>query len=242
MTRMNQYDNFAGLEIKARAERIFAKLEKEYSNVKGTALHWETPLDLLIATILSAQTTDAKVNEVTRSLFRRYRTAADYADAPRGELEDAIRSLGFFHQKAKFIQESCRAIVDRFGGEVPRTMEELTSLKGVARKTANIVLGNAYGVVEGVAVDTHVLRLSKRLGLTVEKVREKIERSLMGIFPRSRWFMLSNLLIEHGRRVCTAQKPNCASCVVNELCPSAFTFPHNRDQRPNEDMTKTNHA
>lgn len=232
MTSTNQYENFKGLMIKDCAGMIFAKLEKEYPDVKGTALHWETPLDILVATILSAQTTDAKVNEVTRSLFRRYRTAADYADAPREELEDAIRSLGFFHQKAKFIQESCRAIVDRFGGEVPRTMEELTSLKGVARKTANIVLGNAYGVVEGVAVDTHVLRLSKRLGLTGERVREKIEKDLMGIFPRQRWFMLSNLLIEHGRRVCTAQKPNCVGCVVSELCPSAFTFPHNRDQGP----------
>jgi len=212
-------------------EEIIRRLEEAYPEVRGTALRWETPLELLVATILSAQTTDAKVNEVTPSLFKRYRTAEDYARAPREELEEAIRSLGFYRQKARFIQEACRAIVEEHGGEVPRSMEELTRLKGVARKTANIVLGNAYGIVEGIAVDTHVMRLSKRLGLTGEKARDKIERSLMEIVPRSKWFQFSNLLIEHGRRVCSAKKPDCAGCVLSDLCPSAFTFPHNKRQK-----------
>ncbi|RLI09126.1 endonuclease III [Candidatus Bathyarchaeota archaeon] len=217
--------------MRTRVEEIIRRLEEAYPEVRGTALRWETPLELLVATILSAQTTDAKVNEVTPSLFKRYRTAEDYARAPREELEEAIRSLGFYRQKARFIQEACRAIVEEHGGEVPRSMEELTRLKGVARKTANIVLGNAYGIVEGIAVDTHVMRLSKRLGLTGEKARDKIERSLMEIVPRSKWFQFSNLLIEHGRRVCSAKKPDCAGCVLSDLCPSAFTFPHNKRQK-----------
>lgn len=211
-----------------RAEKILKLLEGEYPYVRGTALRWETPLDLLVATMLSAQSTDEKVNEVTESLFKRYRTAEDYAYAPSGELEEDIRSTGFYRRKAMLIREACTAIVEEHGGEVPRSMEELTGLKGVARKTANIVLGNAFGIVEGIAVDTHVMRLSKRLGLTEERYREKIERDLMEMVPRSKWFQLSNLLIEHGRRVCNAKKPDCASCVLKELCPSAFTFPHNR--------------
>lgn len=214
--------------MRDKAEEIVRRLEEAYPEVRETALRWETPLDLLVATILSAQTTDAKVNEVTESLFGRYRTAGDYADAPRGELEEAVRSLGFFRQKARFIQEACTAIVEEHSGKVPRSMEALTGLKGVARKTANIVLGNAFGVVEGIAVDTHVMRLSKRLGLTEERYRDKIERDLMEIVPRQKWFQFSNLLIEHGRRFCNAKKPNCTGCVLNELCPSAFTFPHNR--------------
>lgn len=214
--------------MRERAERIIKLLEEEYPHVEGTALRWETPLDILVATILSAQTTDEKVNEVTESLFGRYRTAEDYAQALRGELEEAVRSLGFFRQKARFIQEACTAIVEEHSGKVPRSMEALTGLKGVARKTANIVLGNAFGVVEGIAVDTHVMRLSKRLGLTEERYRDKIERDLMEVVPRQKWFQFSNLLIEHGRRVCNAKKPNCAGCVVDELCPSAFTFPHNK--------------
>ena len=214
--------------MRERAEKILKMLEEEYPYVRGTALRWETPLDLLVATMLSAQSTDEKVNEVTESLFKKYRTAEDYAHAPSGELEEDIRSTGFYRRKAMLIREACRVIVIEHGGEVPRSMEELTGLKGVARKTANIVLGNAFGIVEGVAVDTHVMRLSKRLGLTKERYRDKIERDLMEIIPRSKWFQLSNLLIEHGRRVCNAKKPDCASCVLKELCPSAFTFPHNR--------------
>lgn len=184
-------------------------------------------MDLLVATILSAQSTDEKVNEVTEGLFKKYRSAEEYALAPREELEEDIRPTGFYRQKARFIQNACEVIVEEHGGEVPNSMEALTRLKGVARKTANIILGNAFGMVEGIAVDTHVMRLSKRLGLSDERYRDKIERDLMEIVPRSKWFQFSNLLIEHGRRVCMARKPNCGGCILNELCPSAYTFPHN---------------
>jgi endonuclease-3 len=216
------------MEPRERAARILELLEKEYRDVEGTELSWGTPLELLVATILSAQSTDEQINKVTAKLFRKYRTAADYAYAPRAELEEDIRSSGFFHRKAELIQEASRQIVEEFGGEVPRTMGELTRLKGVARKTANIVLGNAYGVVDGIAVDTHVMRLSQRLGFTAQKDRDKIEGDLMELFPREKWFYINYLLIAHGRRVCEAKKPDCGRCVVSQLCPSAFTFPHNR--------------
>lgn len=210
-----------------RAERILKLLESEYPYVQGTSLRWKTHLDLLVATILSAQSTDEKVNEVTESLFEKYRSAEDYALALREELEEDIRPTGFYRQKARFIQNACEDIVEEHGGEVPNSMEALTRLKGVARKTANIILGNAFGIVEGIAVDTHVMRLSKRLGLSDERYRDKIERDLMEIAPRSKWFQFSNLLIEHGRRVCEARKPNCVGCILKELCPSAYKFPHN---------------
>jgi endonuclease-3 len=216
------------MELKKKAAMIFELLGNEYRDVKGTELNWGTPLELLVATILSAQSTDEQINRVTAKLFRKYRTAADYADAPRRELEEDIKSSGFFHRKAELIQEASRQIVEEFGGEVPRTMGELTRLKGVARKTANIVLGNAYGVVDGIAVDTHVMRLSQRLGFTGQKDRDKIERDLMELFPRDKWFSINYLLIAHGRRVCNAKRPDCGHCVVSRLCPSAFTFPHNR--------------
>jgi endonuclease-3 len=216
------------MELRERAARVLELLEEEYHGVKGTELRWGTPLELLVATILSAQSTDEQINKVTKTLFAKYRTAADYADAPRGELEKDIKSSGFFHRKAELIQEASRQIVGEFGGEVPRTMDGLLRLKGVARKTANIVLGNAYGVVEGIAVDTHVMRLSLRLGFTKQKDRDKIERDLMDLFPREKWFSINYLLIAHGRRVCEAKRPDCEHCVVNRLCPSAFTFPHNR--------------
>ena len=216
------------MELKKKAAMIFELLGNEYRDVKGTELNWGTPLELLVATILSAQSTDEQINRVTTKLFRKYRTAADYADAPRRELEEDIKSSGFFHRKAELIQEASRQIVEEFGGEVPRTMGELTRLKGVARKTANIVLGNAYGVVDGIAVDTHVMRLSQRLGFTGQKDRDKIERDLMELFPRDKWFSINYLLIAHGRRVCNAKRPDCGHCVVSRLCPSAFTFPHNR--------------
>jgi endonuclease-3 len=214
-------------KMNERAEKILKLLEGEYPCVQGTSLRWETHLDLLVATILSAQSTDEKVNEVTESLFKKYRSAEDYALALREELEEDIRSTGFYRQKARFIQNACKTIVEEHVGEVPNSMEALTSLNGVARKTANIILGNAFGIVEGIAVDTHVMRLSKRLGMSDERYRDKIERDLMEIVPRSKWFQFSNLLIEHGRRVCEARKPNCEGCILNELCPSAFTFPHN---------------
>ncbi len=211
-----------------RAEKIIALLEAEYPLEKGTMLHWETPLELLVATILSAQSTDEQINKLTPALFKRYRTAADYANADRDELEKYIKSSGFFHRKAELIQAATRQIVDDFGGEVPKTMDELLTLKGVARKTANLVLGNAYGIVEGIAVDTHVMRLSQRLGWSKEKDRDKIERDLLKLIPREKWFEVNYLLITHGRKICEAQRPDCANCVVNELCPSAFIFPHNR--------------
>jgi len=216
------------MELRERAARVLELLEEEYHGVKGTELRWGTPLELLVATILSAQSTDEQINKVTKTLFAKYRTAADYANAPRGELEKDIKSSGFFHRKAELIQEASRQLVEEFGGEVPRTMDGLLRLKGVARKTANIVLGNAYGVVEGIAVDTHVMRLSLRLGFTKQKNRDKIERDLMELFPREKWFSINYLLIAHGRRVCEAKRPDCTNCVVNRLCPSAFTFPHNR--------------
>jgi endonuclease-3 len=203
---------------------IYGLLKGEYSDVKGTNLDYKTPLDLLVATILSAQCTDEKVNEVTKSLFETYRRPEDYAEADTKELEKVIKPTGFYRRKAHFIKQASRTIVDRFGSQVPRTMEELISLEGVARKTANIVLSNAFMVIEGIAVDTHVLRLSKRLGLTKERVREKIEQDLMRITPREHWFELSNLLIAHGRRICKARTPNCGECILKDLCPSAFSF------------------
>jgi endonuclease-3 len=215
------------MELKKKATVILELLGNEYRDVKGTELNWGTPLELLVATILSAQSTDEQINKVTAKLFRKYRTAADFAYAPRAELEDDIRSSGFFHRKAELIQEASRQIVEEFGSEVPKTMGELTRLKGVARKTANIVLGNAYGVVDGIAVDTHVMRLSQRLGFTEQKDRDKIEGDLMELFPRDKWFSINYLLIAHGRRVCEAKRPDCGHCVVSGLCPSAFTFPHN---------------
>jgi len=214
-----------------RAERIIELLEEEYPDVKGTALNWETPLDLLVATILSAQSTDEQINKITGRLFKKYRAASDYVEAPRGELEQDIRSSGFYKRKAEFIQQVCRGLVEGYGGEVPASIEELTKLKGVARKTANVVLGNAFGVVEGIAVDTHVWRLAHRLGLSDKKNREKIERDLMEAFPREKWLAVNYLLIEHGRKVCDAKRPDCEGCVLSSLCPSAFTFPHNKRQK-----------
>jgi endonuclease-3 len=216
------------MEKRERAEEIMRRLEEAYPDVSGTVLNWSTPLDLLVATILSAQSTDEQINKVTASLFKKYRTAADYAYASREELIEDIRSSGFFNRKADAIQSAAKAIVETYGGEVPDTMEELTRLKGVARKTANIVLSGAFDKTVGIAVDTHVLRLSHRLGLSEEKNRDKIEADLMALFPRDKWYAVNYLIIEHGRRVCDAKKPDCAGCVLNDACPSAFTFKHNK--------------
>ena len=213
--------------MKKNGSTIIALLEGEYPETTGTSLNWRTPLELLVATILSAQSTDAQINKVTSTLFDKYRTAADYAYALREELENDVRSSGFFRRKADAIQEACRVIEEEHGGEVPATMDELTNLKGVARKTANVVLGNAFGIIEGIAVDTHVWRLSHRLGLSEVKNRDKIEKDLMEVFPQEKWLAVNYLLIEHGRNVCDAKKPDCGLCVLSELCPSAFTFPHN---------------
>jgi len=206
---------------KAPAEETIARLKSEYPGAK-TALDWKNPLELLVATILSAQTTDVRVNAVTPTLFAKNPTAADYAAADPTELEEDIRPTGFFRNKAKSLRGMARALVDDHGGEVPRTMEDLVALPGVGRKTANVVLGNAFSIDEGVVVDTHVRRLSIRLGFTTHNDPEKIERDLMQTVPKRDWTVFSHLLILHGRSVCKARKPACEDCVVNDLCPSAF--------------------
>lgn len=213
--------------MKVKGRTIITLLEEEYPETTGTSLNWRTPIELLVATILSAQSTDEQINNVTSTLFEKYRSAADYAYASREQLENDVRSSGFFRRKADAIQEACRVIAEKHGGEVPSTMDELTNLKGVARKTANVVLGNAFSIIEGIAVDTHVWRLSHRLGLSEVKNRDKIERDLMEVFPKEKWLAVNYLLIEHGRKVCDAKKPDCGACVLSEFCPSAFTFPHN---------------
>lgn len=206
---------------KDRAIEIVNLLKQEYPEAK-VALNYSNPWELLVATILSAQATDKKVNEVTSSLFKKYSRIEDYAMVPVEEFERDIKSIGIYRNKAKYITSAAGMIVVQYNSKVPRTMEEMLNLPGVARKTANIVLGNAYGVVEGIAVDTHVKRLSNRLGLVKDKNPDKIEKKLMEIFPKKEWFKLNYLLIEHGRAVCKSKKPLCDSCVLNEVCPSAF--------------------
>ncbi len=206
-----------------RVRSILTTLQRTYPQAH-CELTYSNPLELLIATILSAQCTDSRVNEVTRSLFQRYRTAADYAHAPLSELEQAIRSTGFYRNKARNIQACCRALVERHGGQVPRTMEELTALEGVGRKTANVVLGNAFGLNEGIVVDTHVRRVAQRLGLTRQKDPDKIEQELMQKVPRDQWTQFSHWLIWHGRRRCSARKPDCPHCELRAWCPSASSF------------------
>jgi endonuclease-3 len=203
---------------KARTMKIIAALRRAYPTAHCELDH-TNPLQLLVATILSAQCTDKRVNLITRELFQKYRSAADYAQAPLTELEQAIKSAGFFHHKAKNIQAGCAALVEKFGGEVPRTMAELTSLAGVGRKTANVVLGNAFGLNVGVVVDTHVTRLSRRLDLTPETDAEKIEAALMPLVPPPQWAQFSHWLIAHGRHRCAARKPDCAHCEIQTLCP-----------------------
>jgi len=204
-----------------RAKEAIKLLSKLYPDAK-VALNYSNPLELLVATILSARCTDVKVNQVTRKLFAKYKTPEDYVGVRTSALRGEIRSLGTFRRKAALIKGCCKALVERFDSTVPRTMAEIVTLPGVARKTANVVLSNAYGVVEGIAVDTHVARLSRRLGLTVNKLPDKIERDLMAIVPRRDWFSISYLLIDHGRKVCTARKPLCGECALNGICPSAF--------------------
>jgi endonuclease-3 len=203
-----------------RAPEIVRRLSKAYPNAK-VALRFTNPLEMLVATILSAQTTDELVNQVTATLFRKYRKPEDYLRVPESELAADIHSTGFFNQKARSVRGACRMVVEEFDGKVPNTMEDLVRLPGVARKTANIVLGNAYGVVEGIAVDTHVRRVAQRLGFTDQKDPDKIERDLMGLIPRERWFDFTYVLIEHGREVCKAPTPKCEICPVSELCPSS---------------------
>jgi endonuclease-3 len=204
----------------ARTEEVLERLRREHPDAR-CALDHSNPLELLVATILSAQCTDVRVNQVTPELFRRYPSAADYADAPLAELEQAILPTGFFRNKAKSLQGLGRALVERHRGRVPETIDELVELPGVGRKTANVVLGNAFGKNEGVVVDTHVRRLANRLGLTRESDPVKIERDLIALVPRAAWTEWAHLLIFHGRRVCKAPTPRCGECVLAELCPSA---------------------
>jgi len=202
----------------ARTKKIIAGLEKTYPTAHCELVH-NNPLELLVATILSAQCTDKRVNIVTTDLFKKYRSAKDFADADLTELENAVRTTGFYKNKARNIKAACRDIVEKHGGQVPRTMEDLIQLGGVGRKTANVVLGNAFHINVGVVVDTHVGRLSHRFGLTKHSSPEKIELDLMKLVPQDKWALFSHLLIWHGRRRCFARKPDCANCEVLKWCP-----------------------
>jgi endonuclease III len=206
--------------IEERAPEVIRRLEAAYPDAK-VALNFSNPLECLVATILSAQSTDEKVNEVTATLFQKYRTPEDYLAVPEDELKADIRSTGFFNQKATSIRAACQRIVEVYGGEVPGTMEDLLTLRGVARKTANIVLGNSFGIVEGVAVDTHVKRLANRIGFSNESDPVKIEQDLMRLIPREKWFSFTYVLIDHGRAICHAKKPLCTDCPIEPLCPSS---------------------
>ena len=205
---------------KSRAGTILRRLRKEFPRPK-TALRHDNPFQLLIATILSAQCTDERVNIVTKELFGKYKTPGDIARADVAELESEIRSTGFFRMKTKSIMGCSKALGELHGGNVPASMEELVLLPGVGRKTANVVLGQAFGIVTGIVVDTHVQRLAQRMGLTDADTAEKIEEDLMGVFPKKDWIDVGSLFILHGRRTCGARKPNCPGCSVNECCPSA---------------------
>jgi endonuclease-3 len=211
------------LPPKERVQQTIDLLEKQYPGAK-TALNYTNPLEILVATILSAQTTDERVNIVTKTLFKKYNTPRDYANVDIKELEQDIHSTGFYHNKARNVQNCCRMLIEKFNAQVPKTMEELMELPGVARKTANIVLYYAYGIVEGIAVDTHVRRLSQLLGLADSDNPEKIEKELMQITPKKDWMKLTDVLIFHGRQVCIARRPKCEVCGLNQICPSAFTF------------------
>jgi endonuclease III len=204
----------------APASEVTARLKAEYPDAR-TELDWSNPLELLVATILSAQTTDVQVNRVTESLFTKYRTAEDYADSDPEELEEDIHPTGFYRNKARSLRGMANALVEEHAGEVPRTMSELLTLPGVGRKTANVVLGNAFGTNEGIVVDTHVRRVSGRLGLTESSDPVKIEQELMEVVPEEDRTIFSHLLILHGRRTCKARKPDCPNCILNDICPSA---------------------
>jgi endonuclease III len=208
-------------ELKNRTRDIIRKLKRAYPGAR-CSLNYSTPFELLIATILSAQCTDDRVNLVTADLFRKYRQPEDYLKVSPRELEKDIQSTGFFRNKTKSIQGTAKVLTEQYSGEVPHTMDQLLELPGVARKTANVVLGNAFHLASGVVVDTHVTRLSHRLDLTQEKTAEKIEQALIPIVPKRDWVIFSHLLIYHGRNTCKARNPNCAECVLEKLCPSSY--------------------
>jgi len=204
-----------------RAKKLLAILEATYPDARVT-LDYKNPFELLIATILAAQCTDERVNQVTKHLFKKYRTPQDFANASPAELEEAIRPTGFYRNKTKSIIGCCKELVEKHGGQVPRTMDELIALPGVWRKTANIVLGNAFGLNEGIAVDTHVTRVANRLGLAQSDKQDEIEQQLCRVIPREKWTLITHLLIFHGRTICRAQRPACPRCPVRHLCP----WPH----------------
>lgn len=207
-------------DIKVRTLEIIKRLKRAYPDAHCALVH-STPFELMIATILSAQCTDLRVNIVTADLFRKYRGPQDFINVAQTELEKDIHSTGFYRNKAKNIQAACTRVIEVYGGEIPKTMEDLLTLGGVARKTANVVLGNAFGIASGVVVDTHVSRLSQRLGITENKTPEKIEQDLALIVPKKNWIMFPHWMIYHGRQVCDARKPKCDICVLSDICPSA---------------------
>jgi endonuclease III len=207
--------------VERRAPEIIRRLEATYPDAH-VALRFSNALEMLVATILSAQCTDERVNAVTESLFAKYRTAEDYLKVPEDELKADIKPTGFFNQKALSIRAAAQRIVEEYGGKVPDTMEDLMTLRGVARKTANIVMGNAYGTVEGIAVDTHVKRVSNRLGFSAQSDPDRIEQDLMTLIPREKWFDFTYVLIDHGRAICVARRPRCEECPVNDLCPASL--------------------
>jgi endonuclease-3 len=208
-------------DLKRRTRKIIRSLKRAYPDAKCSLNH-SNAFELLIATILSAQCTDARVNMVTQDLFRKYRKPEDYLKVSEKELQQDIRTTGFFRNKTKSIQGTAKTLSEQYRGRVPHNMEQLLELPGVARKTANVVLGNAFGINSGVVVDTHVTRLSRRLGLTIQKTAEKIELDLINIVPKKDWVIFSHLLIAHGRAICRARTPLCAECVVERLCPSSY--------------------
>jgi len=207
-------------ELRKKAIKILELLKQAYPDVKGTEFNYSNACELLVATILAAQTPDKRVNEVTKILFQKYKSVKDYADAKEEELEEILKTINFYRKKVKRIKEIAKIITEKYGGEIPKSIEELTKLPGIGRKTANMVLANALNIVEGITVDTHVMRVSKRLGLTVYNDRDKIEKDLMELYPREEWFNIANLLIAHGKRTCNAKKPNCETCILKEICPS----------------------
>jgi endonuclease III len=208
-------------DLKARTREIIRRFKRAYPGAKCSLNH-SNPFELLIATILSAQCTDERVNKVTADLFRKYTKPEDYLNVPARELEKDIQSTGFFRNKTKSIQGTSKALTEEYGGQVPHTMAELLELPGVARKTANVVLGNAFGIKAGVVVDTHVSRLSHRLAFTQEKTAEKIEQDLIEIVPKKDWVIFPHLMIYHGRQICKARNPSCAECTIEKLCPSSY--------------------
>jgi endonuclease III len=207
-------------DIADRTAEIILRLKQEFPQAR-TALVYADPLQLLVSTILSAQCTDARVNMITPALFAKYRNAKDFATANKNELEAEIKSTGFYRMKAKHIREACETITNQFKGQVPKTMDELLCLPGVGRKTANCVLGGAFGIQSGIVVDTHVIRVSKRLGLTNNSSPERIEEDLSGLIPKNEWYRFSNLIILHGRKTCKARNPGCTKCTLADICPSA---------------------